>query len=97
MPDLELKPITQSDWTYYVMGLAFILIAQVFKKGIELREENALTIQQLNINIMRNLTVHNLIKSIAYLSLVFFAFINPYLLERFTRAMLVYIEQQLMA
>ena len=44
MPDLELKPITQSDWTYYVMGLAFILIAQVFKKGIELREENALTI-----------------------------------------------------
>ena len=41
---LELWPYTYIDWSYYVLGLVFLLIARVFKKGIELREENALTI-----------------------------------------------------
>lgn len=41
---LEFNPNFLLDWSYYVMGLLFFLIAHVFKKGIELREENALTI-----------------------------------------------------
>lgn len=41
---LEFNPNFLTDWSYYVMGLVFLLISHVFKKGIELREENALTI-----------------------------------------------------
>jgi len=41
---LELKPYTYMNWSYYLLGLVFLLIARVFKKGIALREENALTI-----------------------------------------------------
>ena len=41
---LELWPYTYMDWSHYLLGIVFLLIAHVFKKGIELREENALTI-----------------------------------------------------
>ena len=49
IPDLALSFIPQdSDWlqmySYFILGFIFLLIAHVFKKGIELREENALTI-----------------------------------------------------
>lgn len=42
--NLELKVISNFNWPYYFIGLVFLLISHVFKKGIELREENALTI-----------------------------------------------------
>lgn len=43
----DLEVITTRSFThlsYAILGLVFLLIAHVFKKGIELREENALTI-----------------------------------------------------
>jgi len=46
---------------------------------------------------MKNPTVHNITKSIAYLSLVFFAFINPYLVDGFVRLAITYFEQQILA
>jgi len=41
---LVLDTTKPMDLHYYILGMVFLLIAHVFKKGIELREENALTI-----------------------------------------------------
>jgi len=44
---------------------------------------------------MKNLTIPNTVKSIAYLSLVFFAFINPYLLESLLNLLQQFILEQI--
>lgn len=44
---------------------------------------------------MKNLITTNTIKLAAYLSLVFFAFINPYLLEQIIHMIQVFIAQQI--